>query len=159
MNDPARSQPNPIFYSGAFVVAFVLSVVMLMTDTNLRTDFGTMSSGYYFHWYAILGTAVADLLGVALLLALRSRMAVKLCVAGSGLLAVLFVGAVFTYSQVGFASAGDFANYLFGITNYGGDIQYLYDVLLAVYIVTCLWGVAGLLTSRGAKAAPAPTTP
>jgi len=154
MNDPAKTLPNPIFYSGTFVVALVLSVVMLMTDTNLRTDFGTMSSGYYFHWYVILGTAVADLLAVVLLLALRSRIAVKLCVAGSGLLVVLFVSAVFTYSQVGFASAGDFANYLFGITNYGGDIQYLYDVLLAVYVATFLWGVAGLMISRGATATP-----
>jgi hypothetical protein len=158
MADPERVVPNPIFFSAAFVLAFALSVVMLITDTNLQTDFGTMSSGYYAHWYVILGTAVADLIGVALLLLLRSRTAVKLCTLGSGLLVAVFLGAIFTYSQVGFASASDFANYLFGITASSGDIRYLYDTLLAVYIATFLWGVAGLLMSRRAAPATEPST-
>ena len=105
----------------------------------------------------ILGTAVADLIGVALLLLLRSRTAVKLCTLGSALVVVVFLGAIFTYSQVGFASASDFANYLFGITYSGGDIRYLYDVLLAVYIATFLWGVVGLAMTRGTAANAAPT--
>lgn len=147
-----KAVPNPIFYSGAFVLAFALSVVMLLTDTNLQNDFGSMSSGYYLHWYVVLGTAIADLVGAALLIALRSRTAVKLGVIGSGLLVVLFLGDIATYSQVGLASASDMANYLFGVTYYGGDIRYLYDLLLAVYIATFLWGVAGLAMSRGAAA-------
>ncbi len=105
----------------------------------------------------ILGTAVADLIGVALLLLLRSRTAVKLCTLGSVLLVVVFLGAIFTYSQVGFASASDFANYLFGMTYYGGDIRYLYDVLLVVYIATFLGGVVGLAMSRGRDATTEPT--
>src|SRR5208282_805149 len=157
MADSERVVPNPVFFSGAFVLAFALSVVMLVTDTNLQTDFGTMSSGYYVHWYVILGTAVADLIGVALLLLLRSRTAVKLCTIGSGLLVAVFLGAIFTYSQVGFASASDFANYLFGITYYGGDIRYLYDVLLAVYIATFLGGDVGLAMPRGREATAEPT--
>ncbi|HLM70095.1 MAG TPA: hypothetical protein VK423_01760 [Thermoplasmata archaeon] len=156
MVDVVRTSPNPILYSIAFLLAFALSVVMLMTDTNLRTDFGTMSSGYYAHWYVILGTAIADLIGAALLLLLRSRTSVKLGVLGSGLLVAIFIGAIFTYSQVGFSSASDMANYLFGVTDFGGDIRYLYDVLLAVYIATFLWGAAGLALSRGAIA---PGTP
>jgi len=157
MADVERVVPNPIFFSAAFVLAFAFSVVMLITDTNLQTDFGSMSSGYYAHWYVILGTAVADLIGVALLLLLRSRTAVKLCTLGSALVVVVFLGAIFTYSQVGFASASDFANYLFGITYSGGDIRYLYDVLLAVYIATFLWGVVGLAMTRGTAANGAPT--
>ncbi|MGA8603631.1 MAG: hypothetical protein WB788_01005 [Thermoplasmata archaeon] len=153
MVESERAVPNPIFFSAAFGLAFALSVVMLVTDTNLQTDFGTVSSGYYVHWYVILGTAVADLIGVALLLLLRSRTAVKLCTVGSGLLVAVFLGAIFTYSQVGFASATDFANYLFGVTYSGGDIRYLYDILLAVYIATFLGGAVGLLMSRR----PAPT--
>lgn len=157
MADPARTLPNPIFFSAAFVLAFVLSVVMLITDKNLQTDFGAMSSGYYFHWYVILGTAVADLVGVALLLALRSRTAVKLGVLGSALVILILVSAIFTYGQVGFASASDFANYLFGITDSTGNIRYLYDALLATYIGTFLWGVVGLAMSRGAGPTEEPT--
>jgi hypothetical protein len=157
MSESARTLPNPIFYSGAFVLAFVLTVIMLITDTNLKTNFGAMSSGYYFHWYVILGTGIADLIGVALLLLLRSRTAVKLGVLGSALVILIFLSAIFTYSQVGFASASDFANYLFGITNSTGDIRYLYDVLLAVYIATFLWGVVGLALSRGTGAPSEPS--
>jgi hypothetical protein len=147
MMNGERVTPNPLLFSGAFALAFALSVVMLFTDKNLQTDFGTVPA-YYVHWYVILGTAIADLIGVALLLLLRSRTAVKLCTLGSGLLVLVFVGAIFTYSQVGFASAGDFANYLFGITSTSGDIQYLYDVLLAVYVAAFLWGIVGLALSR-----------
>ena len=157
MSDKARPVPNPIFYSGAFVLAFALSVVMLMTDTNLQTNFGTTSM-YYAHWYVVLGTAVADLVGAALLLTFRSRTAVKLGVIGSGLLVVLFLGVIATYSQVGFASAGDFANYLFGVTYFGGNIRYLYDVLLATYLGTFVWGVAGLLLSRNEIPSAQPVT-
>jgi len=157
MADTERAVPNPILFSAAFVLAFALAVVMLITDTNLQTDFGSMSSGYYVHWYVILGTAVADLIGVVLLLLLRSRTAVKLCTLGSGLLVAVFLAAIFTYSQVGFASASDFANYLFGVTYSGGDIRYLYDVLLAVYIATFLWGVVGLAVSWGTAVRAAPT--
>ena len=91
MADSERVRPEPVFFSGVFVLAFALSVVMRVTDTNLQTDFGTRSSGYYVHWYVILGTAVADLIGVALLLLLRSRTAVKLCTLGSVLLVVVFL--------------------------------------------------------------------
>jgi len=155
MTDPLRARPNPILYSGAFFLAFVLSVVMLVTDTNLQHDFGTMPNGYYYHWYVILGTAVADLIGAALLLILRSRTTIKLGVLGSGIVVVILVSAVFTYSQVGFASASDFANYLFGITYYGGDIRYLYDALLVVYIAAFLWGIIGLAMSRDRPVTPA----
>jgi hypothetical protein len=60
---------------------------------------------------------------------------------------------IFTYQQVGFASAGQMANYLFGITYYGGDIRYLYDILLATYVVTFLGGVVGLVATRSENAA------
>jgi hypothetical protein len=149
-----RQISNPAYYGLAFALAFVLSVVMLITDKNLQTDFGSLSSGYYFHWYVILATAVADLAGAALLFALRSRSAVKAGVVGSGLLIALFVGVIVTYSQVGFSSATDFADYLFGITYSGGDVRYLYDVLLGVYVATFFWGVGLLVRSYLAARAP-----
>jgi hypothetical protein len=154
MANAQRPALNPAFYGLPFVLAFALSVIMLITDKNLQTDFGTMSSGYYFHWYVVLGTAVADVLGAALLFLLRSRMAVKAGVAGSGLLVALFAGDVLTYSQVGFSSASAFANYLFGITYSGGNIRYLYDVVLAAYVLTFLWGVAYLALTRPSRVLP-----
>ncbi len=128
-------------YSVPFLLAFALSLVMLATDKNLRTDFGSVTSGYYLHWYVVLIAGLADLAGAILLATLATRRAILGGVVGSGLLTLVFVGDVFTYSQVGFSSAGSFADYLFGITYYGGDIRYLYDLLLAVYIGTFLVGL------------------
>jgi len=152
-----RPTPNPAYYGLPFLLAFVLSVVMLITDKNLQTNFGSVSSGYYLHWYVVAGTAVADILGAVLLFLLRSSIALKTGVVGSGLLVAVFLGDIFTYSQVGFSSASDFANYLFGVTYYGGDIRYLYDVLLAVYIATFLWGIVSLVLTRRASPSVGPS--
>lgn len=166
---PGRAQPADRAaalsraYAVFFLVAFGLSVVMLLTDTNLRTDFGAMPNGYFLHWWVVLVTAVADLVGAALLLALASRLAIKGGVLGSTLLAAVYIGVVFTYSSVGFASAYDFAEYLFGVTYSGGDIRYLYDAVLAVYLLTAVFGavllgktrVLSTSESRGGKAGAA----
>ena len=141
----------PAIYSLAFLAAAGLSVLMLMTDKNLQTDFGTMSSGYFSHWYAVLAMAVADVVAAGLLLLLRSRVSVKLAVVGSGVLTVALLGAILTYQQVGFASAMDFANYLFGVTYFGGDIRYLYDILLATDIAAFVGGIVGLALTRDAQ--------
>jgi hypothetical protein len=140
-----------VLYSLPFLLAAALTVVMLATDTNLRTDFGTITGGYFVHWYAVLATAIADLVGAALLLLLRSRGAVKLGVVGSALLTAIFLGVIATYAQVGFASASDFAQYLFGVTYFGGDIRYLYDVLLATYLGTFVVGLVGLVLTRESR--------
>ena len=146
----------PRLYGLAFFVAFAISVVMLATDKNLQTDFGTISGGYYAHWYGVLAMAAADLVAALVLLVRPARIWLKWGVVGSGLFAVALVGVIFTYAQVGFASPSDFANYLFGVTYYGGDIRYLYDALLATYLGTFAVGVVGLFLTRdsGAKAAP-----
>jgi uncharacterized membrane protein len=151
-----RSKPSfPALYSLAFLLAAALSFVMLATDKNLRTDFGTVPTGYFVHWYAVLVMGVVDLLGAALLLVLRSRTAVKLGVVGSALLTIANLAVIATYSQVGFASASDFAQYLFGVTYFGGDLRYLYDLLLATYIGTFALGVVGLAITRNS---PKPAT-
>jgi hypothetical protein len=142
----------PALYSLAFLLASALSFVMLATDKNLQTDFGTISSGYFVHWYVVLATGIADLVGAALLLVLRNRTTVKLGVVASALLTLMFVGVIATYAQVGFASASDFAQYLFGVTYFGGDIRYLYDLLLATYVGTFVTGVVGLVLTRESPA-------
>jgi hypothetical protein len=149
---------NPKLYSLPFLLAFALSVIMLVTDKNLQTNFGMVTSGYYLHWYVILVTAIADLVGAVLLLVVPSRMGIKLGVLGSGLLIAIFLGDILTYNIVGFSSASDFANYLFGVTYFGGDIRYLYDVLLAVYILTFLYGLVALVLTRRGRQTPPPTT-
>lgn len=131
-----------------FLLAFALSVVMLLTDSNLRTNFGTITSGYYSHWYVVLVTAIVDLIVVGTLVAFRSRTAFKGGVVVSGLMVVLLLADILAYSQVGFSSATDFANYLFGITYYGGNVRYLYDALLGVYIATLVGGLVTLVATR-----------
>lgn len=148
-----RSPAYPAVYSLAFFAAFSVSVVMLATDKNLQTNFGSLSTGYYLHWYAVLVTALVDLVGGLLLLAVRTRTMYKVGIVGSGLLALLIVGDVFTYAQVGFASAASFADYLYGITYYGGDIRYLYDLLVAVYLGTFVLGLVGLYLTRARPSA------
>ena len=141
-------------YGGLFLIAFGLSVVMLGTDNNLWTGFGTVS-GYYFHWWVVLVAAAADLIGAILLILLATRLAVKGGLVGASLLTLVFLGDILTYKQVGFNSAADFANYLFGVTYYGGDIRYLYDLLLAVYIATAVVGAIVLVRTRSRPSVPA----
>ncbi len=140
-------------YAGFFLVALALTIVMLLTDNNLRTNFGTVS-GYFFHWWVILVIGIADAVGAVLLLVLGSRLAVKGGVIGSLLIVVIFLGVIATYGQVGFSSASAFAQYLFGVTYYGGDIRYLYDALLGVYLATLVFGAVVLWRTRPATAAP-----
>jgi hypothetical protein len=156
--DESRTQHLfPAVYSLLFLLAAALSMTMLVTDKNLQTDFGTVSSGYFVHWYVILVTAIADVVGAGLLLLLRSRTAVKLGVLGSGLLTLVLLAAVFTYAQVGFTSMMQMADYLFGITYYGGDIRYLYDALLATYLATFVVGVVGLALTRETRLPASPS--
>ncbi len=136
-----------------YFVATALAIWMLLSDQNLRTDFGTLSNGSYAHWYAVLAMAIVSGAGGVLLATVRSRWAIWAGTIGAALLALAMVGDIFTYAQVGFSSAWDFAQYLFGITYYGGDVRYLYDALLAVYIITAIVGAVLLAVTR-----PRPTT-
>lgn len=144
-------------YGLLFLVAFVLSVWMLLTDKNLRTNFGLQTSGIYLHWYVIVVLAFADVAGAVLLFTLGSRRAVVAGIAGSGVAVLIFLGDIFSYSQVGggfFSSPSEFAKYLFGISYYGGDVRYLYDTLLAAYLITFLVGWA--ILRRGSRRRSSP---
>jgi hypothetical protein len=142
------------------IVDFVVVVVMLATDKNLQTDFGRYSP-YYAHWYGLLAMGVVDLFGALAVFGNFSRYGMRtmsstrrrwVALAGLGwsVVAVLtLLGIVETYQQVGFSSMGQFAQYLFGVTASPGVLSYipwLYDLLLAMYILTAL--VAALLVLR-----------
>jgi hypothetical protein len=151
---------------GAFgvllLVDFVIVLVMLGTDKNLQTDFGAVSP-YYAHWYGLLAEGIVDLivaLGLLSLLAVpmmrdrspRSRRRLVMLAVIWPIIAILaMVGIVTSWQQVGFRSMSQFSQYLFQTTPYPGALSYipwLYDLLLAAYVVTALVGVLALLRMR-----------
>ena len=156
---------------GALLLAdFVVAAVMLVTDKNLQTDFGAVAP-YYLHWYGLLAMGVLDLLFALPLLAFwspmmvqRTSLSVRSRLVGAAfawtvLAIVASLGIVVTYSQVGFSSAGQFAQYLFGVTAYPGAFSYipgLYDLLVALYIVTA---GAGALAFRHVQSGTGGPTP
>jgi hypothetical protein len=140
------------------LVELVLVVVMLVTDKNLQTDFGTQSP-YYYHWYGVLAMGVVDLLlalgllGTSSMRASKSmspaaqRRLVMSALAWTVIAIVAMVGIVATYSQVGFSTPGQFAQYLFGVTPYAGAQSYLpwlYDLMLALYVVATAVGALAM---------------
>jgi len=155
-------------FGGLLLLDFVLLLVMLATDKNLQTDFGAVSS-YYLHWYGVLALAVVTLLsGIAVLGTLtpsmskesmftRNRYSLIAATVWAWLAIVAMVAVVATYKQVGFSSASQFAQYLFGVSAYPGALSYipwLYDLLLALFIISAIFGVIAVAQIR--KLAPAP---
>jgi hypothetical protein len=152
-------EKRTLVFGALFLVDLVLSVVMLATDKNLQTDFGIVSP-YYSHWYGVLVMAVLDLVvGAVLIAAAFPGLGAKLSprVRRAGLAAALLwalvaigamVGVVTAYSQVGFKTESQFEQYLFNPTPYSGALSYipwLYDALLAAYVVTVIVGIVALL--------------
>lgn len=123
-----------------FILDFLATILILFTDNNLQTDFGTTGK-YFLHWYGLLITAVIDIIGAAIVLTKPARGVFTVGLVGSILLALFLILDVLTYSMVGFTSIGNFASYLFGVTKYPGSLNYipgLYDALLILYILTAI---------------------
>jgi hypothetical protein len=152
-----------------FIVDFLVAVVMLVTDKNLQTDFG-FQPRYYAHWYGVLAIGVLDLFAAISVLAVGSMGArggrgasLRKYVVYGGLawpiLAILaMVGIVSAYSQVGFGSMSQFAQYLFGVTPYPGTLSYipwLYDLMLVLFLVTAAVALRAVLQVRTGAVAPA----
>lgn len=156
------------FYSIPFFVATGLLIAMLVSDGNLAGNFGFNHGGYFvgaffIEWYAVLALAMASLVGGVLLVALRSRTMVKAGVVGAGLAIAVFLGAILTYSWVGFSSAAGVAAYLFGLSYVGPGNEtgphhpYLYPLILGVFIATFATGlVAAALDRRSQVSKPTP---
>lgn len=123
-----------------YVICFIVTVVILFTDKNLQTDFGSVKP-YFVHWYGMLVIALIEIVASILLFTMGSRKLYLASLIGSLLLALFLVADIFTYSMVGFSSPQQFATYLFGVTNYEGNVMYipgLYDVLFALLVVTSI---------------------
>jgi hypothetical protein len=165
---PSLSQGRVALFGFLLIVDFILAAVMLTTDKNLQTNFGAQAP-YYLHWYGVLALGVVDLLFALAVLAASSfpalkrkassvgRRLVMVALAWSVLVLIATLGIVATYGQVGFASASEFAKYLFGVTAYPGALSYipwLYDLTVVAYVLTA---VAGAVASRlSVPAAPTP---
>jgi hypothetical protein len=156
-------------FSILLFVDFVLVAVMLATDMNLQSDFGSLHTPPYFaHWYGLLVEGVVDLVAALVLLIVVAIPAMKgksvaarrwLTLGGllwSVLAIVVMVGIVESYQMVGFSSANQFAQYLFQTTPYHGALSYipwLYDALLAAYVLTALVGAMAVMRIRASSAA------
>ncbi len=130
-----------------FLIAFVVTMVILFTDKNLQTDFG-IQEPYFIHWYGLLVTGIVAIIGAGGLLGSPKISYSKIGVVGSILLVIFLISDVALYSMVGFSTASGFATYLFGLSKYPGTLSYipgLYDALLGIYVVTF---VVGLLAAR-----------
>ncbi|MGA7861071.1 MAG: hypothetical protein WCB19_04370, partial [Thermoplasmata archaeon] len=87
----------------------------------------------------------------------RNRYSLIAATVWAWLAVVAMVAVVATYKQVGFSSASQFAQYLFGVSAYPGALSYipwLYDLLLALFIISAIVGVIVVVHIR--KPAPPP---
>jgi hypothetical protein len=135
-------------FGGVILIDFLLVLVMLTTDKNLQA----VSA----HWYGLLAEGILDLL-VALAVLGNATMPsmwaqrpqrIKIIATAALVWVILAILAdlaiVFTWMQAGFTSMNQFAMYLFDTASpaASGYIPWLYDALLAVYVLTVIVGVA-----------------
>lgn len=138
--------------------AFVITAVILFTDRNLQTNFGLVSSGYFYHWYVLFATATVDVAGATLLIAFRSKRLSIAGTVGTAVLSAFLVLDVLSYESVagGSMTFSEFASYLFGFGTYSGALPYipgLYDILIIVYVIASIVGVFAIITSVHSPAA------
>jgi hypothetical protein len=160
MADPTPASMRRLAFGALLIVDFLLVAVMLATDKNLQTDFGSQPA-YYVHWWGLLALGVLDLLLGALLVAAefppvqgwlpgaRRKYLHLGAVLWTILSVVAMLGIVETYSQVGFQSMSQFEQYLFGVSAYPGALSYipwLYDLLVAASALTALVGIVAVLS-------------
>ncbi len=146
MSETETGSSNFRVEGALFIVAFIVAVVILLTDMNLQTDFG-IHARYFIHWYGMLVIAIVALIAGIILLTTKKRSLALAGTIGSALIALFLVGDLATYSQVGFTSVAQFATYLFGITKYPGTLSYMpgmYDLLLILFILAAIAGAISL---------------
>ncbi|MHB1709203.1 MAG: hypothetical protein ACYCT2_07000 [Thermoplasmataceae archaeon] len=137
-NNATGSGRLPAYFSLLFLVQFVITLVILFTDQNLQTDFGTVPK-YFIHWYGLLATGLVDIIAFIVLFVARKRSLVGVGVGWGVFMAIFQIADIATYSTLNVGlSAGSFAQYLFGVTKFSGALPYIpgmYDLLFVLYIV------------------------
>lgn len=134
--------------------------LLLATDKNLQTDFGSVPAYWAGWWHVVAGEVALIVLAgavVATALALRRdgrrtaarRAVLAVALLASVLLTLATAGMGLEYSSAGFTSADQYYRYLFSPTPYPGALSYipwLYDLVLAAFVVTVLIGAVANLT-------------
>jgi hypothetical protein len=161
-------EPTLVGLGVLLLLDFLLCAVMLATDKNLQTDFGFVAP-YYLHWYGVLGMGLVDLVAAIVVfgvsmprMAARAPGVLRRNVGVLGLLWSLvavaaMVGIVTSWKQVGFTSQSQFETYLFGTSAYPGTLSYipwLYDALLAAYVLTAVVALGAIWASRRGRPSP-----
>lgn len=129
-----------------YVLCLISTILILYTDRNLQTDFGS-TKPYFIHWYGMVTIAVVEVIAIIILLIRGSRSTLRASAIGSSILAIFLIADIFTYRMAGFNSPQQFATYLFGITRYDNSTSYvpgLYDVLFVLLIITAIASVFSL---------------
>jgi hypothetical protein len=143
-NSAAGSDRFSAYFSLLFLIQFVITIVILLTDQNLQTDFGTVPK-YFIHWYGLLVTGLVDIVAFIVLLVARKRSMVGVGVGWAVFMAIFQIADIATYGMLNVGlSASSFAQYLFGVTKFKGALPYipgLYDLLFAIYVIAIAVGL------------------
>ncbi|MEM0158512.1 MAG: hypothetical protein QXV22_05240 [Thermoplasmataceae archaeon] len=125
-----------------FVLDFLVSLIILLTDRNLRTDFGTITHGYFLHWYGMLAISIISIIGGIISFSNGSKKVATAGAIGSLLILLFLFADVLTAPTLGLTYSY-FASYLFGFPPFfsaSGYIPGLYDILVVLYLLTTIMG-------------------
>ncbi|MGC9294909.1 MAG: hypothetical protein ACP5E8_06500 [Thermoplasmata archaeon] len=140
MNDH-DSNNGRFVIAGLFIISFIVDLVILATDNNLKTDFGSVHP-YFIHWYIFMFLDLITLVTSIYIGFFSSNLNyVKIGLIWSSIMVLIMVGDLLTYSSVGFSAPVQFAYYLFGFSKYPQSLSYipgLYSLLFIVYIFTII---------------------
>lgn len=153
MSDEKSVKIFKVSATALLIASTLISLVILFTDKNLQTDFGSVTR-YYYHWYGMLILALITLIAAIITIGSGENKARISAFLGSflpilGIIYDLF----FQYKQAGFSSYQQFGTYLFGVSKYPGTLSYipgLFDFYTAVLLISLIISLVWLL-SKGTK--------
>jgi hypothetical protein len=145
------SKNGRIVISGLYIVSFIIGLVILATDNNLKTDFGYVHP-YFIHWYIFMFLDIITLVtSIYIGFFSSDRNYTKIALIWSSIMVLIMLGDLLTYSSVGFSTPVQFAYYLFGFSKYPQSLSYipgLYSLLFVVYIFTIIVSIFFIRSSK-----------
>ena len=132
------------YFSVLFFIQFFITLIILTSDQNLQTDFGTVGK-YFIHWYGLLVSGIVDAVAFGILIFTGRKLFIGLGVIWGTFMAIFQVADILTASSLNVGlTESQFATYLFGLSKYPGALPYipgLYDLLFAIYILIIIVGI------------------
>ncbi|MHB8361156.1 MAG: hypothetical protein ACYDDC_05060 [Thermoplasmataceae archaeon] len=142
------------FLGMLLLIDFIVTLTILITDNNLKNDFGIYKgSGYFYHWYGLMITGILDLIGAIILFIKPQKIFLMLGAIWSIIMIAFTVGDIFQYKSVGFSNASQFASYLFGLSKFPGAEPYypgLFDILVGIYVIALIYSIIAVIKTRNA---------